>query len=203
MYYCVYVVYLLVGCNKLKLKLKDLLNFGQCLRDDRSRIVLALCHSQWTDVSCVLFLLFNWIKDCRRRWVDSDHHESRVTCPMVPDALTVIRIRRSRQDVAGLVVVSNRRNVRHHPLLRFGAAPVDVTVCHSYCGDRRTRPDLSASLSHLARALDSVELSMWRRGKWRIDVRKDSTTCVLREFDAILLYILNIFQFRTFFVAYI
>jgi hypothetical protein len=59
--------------------------------------------------------------------------------PMVPDALIVIRgSRDSSRTSSGLVVVSNRRNVRHHPLLRFGAAPVDVTVCHSYCGDRRT-----------------------------------------------------------------
>jgi hypothetical protein len=131
-----------------------------------------------------LFLLFRLTEDRRRRWVDYDHQESRVIRPMVPDALTVIRIRRSRQDVAGLVMVSNRRNVRHHPLLRFGAAPVDVTVCHSHAatGERRTRPDLSASLSHLARALDSVELSVWRRKKLRIDVRKESTTSVLREF---------------------
>jgi hypothetical protein len=49
-----------------------------------------------------------------------------------------------------------------------------VTVCHSHAatGERRTRSDMSGSLSHLARAPDCVELSVRRRGKLRIDVAK-------------------------------
>lgn len=51
---------------------------------------------------------------------------------MVPGAWNVIRDSGVIQDVADMDLVGNRRNVRHHPLLRFGAAPVDVTVCHSH-----------------------------------------------------------------------
>jgi hypothetical protein len=85
----------------------------------------------------------------------------------VPDALTIIRDSQDVQDVAGLIVVSNRRNVRHHPLLRFGAAPVDVAVYAITM--RRTATMVDAfehveSLSHVARAPDCVGLSVRRQG---------------------------------------